>query len=109
MVDTKQYANLSAGISQIIDNNNKVPIKEMINIIKEKKLFSTLEREFPKESGYYLALTKQRKEIENELSKMMNESGSKQFGINNDGLCLVILMCQDKIIRSLSSSEFIVR
>ena len=106
MVKIDFLAGLIFGLNALIDRGLSIPLKEVKSLCEEKRIMEALERKFPlKETGLDLSLPEHgtREELDEifyDMATTINER--KKFGIENNGLCLLIAYVQKQILRELA-------
>jgi len=105
MVKVTMLTYLTFELNALIDQGLSMPLKEVKSLCEEKRIFEELERRFPfKEKGLDLSLMKTdvREELENIFQDMaLAVRERKKFGVENNGLCLLIAYSQEQIQREL--------
>ncbi len=103
MVKESVLVYLTFGLNALIDKGLSVPLEEVKGLWKEKKAIEELERKFPleKEDRNRSPLEKGTKAELDEIFQSMATTidEQKKFGIENNGLCLLIAYCQEQIQR----------
>jgi len=104
MVKIDLLAGLIFGLNALIDRGLSIPLKEVKSLCEEKRIMEALERKFPfKETGLDLSLpehrTRELDEIFYDMAITIDER--KKFGIENNGLCLLIAYVQEQILQEL--------
>jgi len=105
MVKIDLLVSLTFGLNALIDRGLSIPLKDVKSLCEEKRIVEALERKFPsEETGLGLSLpehgTKEElDEIFHDMAITINER--KKFGIENNGLCLLIAYVQKQILREL--------
>lgn len=105
MVKIDLLVGLTFGLNALIDRGLSIPLKEVRSLCEEKRIVEALERKFPFEkTGLDLSLPEhgtreELDEIFHDMAITINER--KKFGIENNGLCLLIAYVQKQILREL--------
>ena len=105
MVKITMLTYLTFELNALVDQGLSMPLKEVKTLCEEKRIFEELERRFPfKEKYLDLSLLKgeEREELENifqDIAIAIPER--RKFGIENNGLCLLIAYAQEQIQREL--------
>jgi len=105
MVEIAMLTDLIFELNALIDQGLSIPLKEVKSLCEEKRIIEELERKFPfKETGLDLSLLKRgtREELDEifyDMAIAIDER--KKFGVENNGLCLLIAYAQEQIQREL--------
>jgi len=105
MVKTTVLTDLTFQLNALIDQGLSIPLKEVKSLCKEKRIIEELERKFPfKETSLDLSLLKRgtREELNEIFYDMaITIDERKTFGVENNGLCLLIAYAQKQIHQEL--------
>jgi hypothetical protein len=105
MVKISVLTDLIFELNALIDEGLSIPLKEVKNLCKEKRIIEELERKFPfKETGLNLSLLKcgTREELDEifyDMAITVNER--RAFRVENNGLCLLVAYAQKQIHQEL--------
>jgi hypothetical protein len=102
MVKVNRLTFVTFQINSLIDAGHKLSIEDTKYFSENKTLFTELEKRFPiKKTGFDLSILdeKDRNEILDFFSDMSLTYSEKEFGIINNGLCLIIAYAQEMIQR----------
>ena len=105
MVKINLLAGLIFGLNALIDRGLSIPLKEVKSLCEEKRMIEALKQKFPfKKTGLDLSLLKRgtREELDEIFCDMaITIDERKKFGVENNGLCLLIAYVQEQIQREL--------
>lgn len=102
-IDVLTY--LTFQLNALIDRGLSIPLKEVKSLCEEKRVIEELERKFSfRETRLDLSLLKrgtreELNEIFYEMAIIVNER--RKFGVENNGLCLLIAYAQKQIQQEL--------
>ncbi len=105
MVKINVLTCLTFQLNALIDQGLSIPLKEVKSLCKEKRIIEELDRKFPfKETGLDLSSLKRgtREELDEifyDMAITVNER--RKFGIENNGLCLLVAYAQKQIHQEL--------
>jgi len=105
MVKVNLLVGLIFGLNALIDRGLSIPLKEVKSLCEEKKMVEALKQKFPfKKTGLDLSSLKPgtREELDEIFCDMaIKIDERKKFGVENNGLCLLIAYVQEQIQREL--------
>lgn len=106
MVKINRLTYLTFELNALIDKGFSISLKEAKQLCEEKKIFEEIERRFPfKETGLDLSvITKMEPKTKEELTDIFEDMAiaipeRKKFGVEKNGLCLLIAYSQEQIQR----------
>jgi hypothetical protein len=103
MVNINRLTYLTFELISLVDSGKSMSVKETKKLCEEKRIFEELERRFPIKEAY-LDLSLLKPEMREEIATAFQDMAlaideKRKFGIENNGLCLLIAYAQEQIQR----------
>jgi hypothetical protein len=96
------YLNIGSQINQLIDAGEKITLEITLEKLREKSILDYLKQTYDSKIDLNISTQTEYNEVEDTFNAYwfgINER--RKFGINNNGLCLLIAYCFQKVNESI--------